>query len=46
VKRHIRAFNIVGGSLLIALGLLLLTGLWNGIIILIQEVTVAFTPAI
>jgi hypothetical protein len=26
--------------------LLLLTGLWNGIIILIQEVTVAFTPAI
>lgn len=46
VKRHIRAFNIVGGSLLIALGLMLLTGLWNGIIILIQEVTVAFIPAI
>lgn len=46
VKRHIRAFNIVGGSILIALGLLLLTGLWNGIIILIQEVTVAFIPAI
>ena len=46
VKRHIRAFNIVGGSILIALGLLLLTGLWNGIIIVIQEVTVAFIPAI
>ena len=46
VKRHIRAFNIVGGSILIALGLLLLTGLWNGIIVLIQEVTVAFIPAI
>lgn len=46
VKRHIRAFNIVGGSILIALGVLLLTGLWNGIIILIQEVTVAFIPAI
>lgn len=46
VKRHIRAFNVVGGSLLSALGLLLLTGLWNGIIILIQEVTVAFIPAI
>lgn len=46
VKRHIRAFNIVGGSLLIALGVLLLTGLWNSIIILIQEVTVAFIPAI
>lgn len=46
VKRYIRAFNIVGGAMLIALGLLLLTGLWNGIIILIQEVTVAFIPAI
>lgn len=46
VKGHIRAFNVVGGSLLIALGLMLLTGLWNGIIILIQEVTVAFIPAI
>lgn len=46
VKRHIRAFNVVGGSLLIALGLMLLTGLWNGIIILIQGVTVAFIPAI
>jgi len=46
VKRHIRAFNLVGGAMLIALGLLLLTGLWNGIIILIQEATVAFIPAI
>lgn len=46
VKRHIRAFNVVGGALLIALGLLLLTGLWNSIIVLIQEVTVAFIPAI
>jgi cytochrome c-type biogenesis protein len=46
VKRHIRAFNIAGGSLLIVLGLLLATGLWNNIIILIQEVTVAFIPAI
>jgi cytochrome c-type biogenesis protein len=46
VKRHIRAFNISGGSMLIALGVLLLTGLWNGIIVLIQEVTVEFIPAI
>ena len=46
VKRHLRAFNVVGGSLLIALGVLLITGLWNSIIILIQEVTVAFIPAI
>jgi cytochrome c-type biogenesis protein len=46
VRRHIRAFNIAGGSLLIVLGLLLVTGLWNSVIILIQEVTVAFIPAI
>ena len=46
VKRHIRAFNIAGGALLIALGILLVTGLWNNIIILIQEVTVAFIPAL
>ena len=46
VKRHIRGFNLAGGSLLIALGLLLVTGLWNNIIVLIQEVTVAFIPAI
>jgi cytochrome c-type biogenesis protein len=46
VKGHIRAFNIAGGSLLILLGLLLVTGLWNSLIILIQEVTVAFIPAL
>ncbi len=46
VKRHIRAFNIFGGSMLIALGVLLVTGLWNGIIVLIQKVTLEFIPAI
>ena len=46
VKRHIRAFNIAGGLLLILLGLLLVSGLWNAIIVLVQEVTVAFIPAI
>jgi cytochrome c-type biogenesis protein len=46
VKRHIRAFNIFGGSMLIALGALLVTGLWNGIIVVIQEVTLEFVPAI
>lgn len=29
VKAHIRAFNIFGGALLIALGVLMVTGLWN-----------------
>ena len=46
VRKHIRAFNIGGGSLLILLGLLLVTGLWNNLIVLIQEVTVAYIPAI
>ncbi len=29
VKRHIRAINIVGGSLLILIGLIMVTGLWQ-----------------
>jgi len=29
VKRHIRVINIVGGSLLIAIGLLMVTGIWG-----------------
>lgn len=29
VKRHIRTFNIAGGVLLMILGLLLVTGIWN-----------------
>ncbi len=46
VRKHIRGFNLAGGSLLIILGLLLFTGLWNSVISWIQEVTVAFIPAI
>ena len=46
VKAHIRAFNIAGGSLLMALGLLLVTGLWNTVIANIQEVTGGYTPAL
>ena len=29
VKRHIRVINIVGGSLLVLIGLLMVTGLWR-----------------
>lgn len=29
VKRHIRAFNIAGGVLLMVLGVMLVTGIWN-----------------
>jgi len=46
VKKRIRVFNIIGGVLLIALGLLMATGLWNQIIISIQEVIVGYLPAL
>ncbi len=29
LRRHVRAVNLVGGGLLIAIGVLMLTGLWN-----------------
>jgi cytochrome c-type biogenesis protein len=46
VRRHIRAFNIGGAVLLILLGLLLLTGLWNIVIECFQVVNSEFFPAI
>jgi len=46
VKRHIRKFNLVGGSLLMILGAAMVTGLWNSFIVLVQEVTIGFIPGI
>ncbi len=46
VKKNIRTFNITGGVLLIVLGLLLLTGLWQFVIDYISEVSGVFIPAI
>ena len=46
VKKNIRAINIAGGVLLIVLGLLLLTGLWQFVIDYISEVSGVFIPAI
>jgi cytochrome c-type biogenesis protein len=46
VRKHIRAFNIAGGALLMLLGLLLVTGLWNGVIEWIQVVNDGFIPAL
>jgi len=46
VKKHIRAINLFGGSLLIALGLLLVSGLWHNFMEYIAEVTRVFTPTI
>lgn len=45
LKRNIRAINIVGGSLLILIGLLMVTGLWQSIISSLGSVIFAFvTP--
>lgn len=40
VKRHIRVVNIIGGCLLVLIGLLMVTGLWDEINNKLQEVTV------
>jgi cytochrome c-type biogenesis protein len=46
VKRHIRLVNIVGGVLLIVVGVLLVTGLWNVLMSNFQAVIDGFVPAL
>lgn len=46
LRRHIRAINIVGGALLIVMGLLMLTGVWNIWIIQLQGVLPSFVPSL
>ncbi|MEO8908240.1 MAG: cytochrome c biogenesis protein CcdA [Microbacteriaceae bacterium] len=46
LRRHIRAVNIIGGVLLIAIGLLMVSGVWNYWIIQLQGVLPDFRPAI
>lgn len=46
VRRHIRQVNIAGGALLILLGLLLVTGIWNDVVEWMQVVNSGFSPAI
>jgi cytochrome c-type biogenesis protein len=46
VKRHIRVVNIVGGVLLIVVGLLLVTGVWNALLFQFQAVIDGFVPAL
>lgn len=36
IKRHLRAFNIAGGVMLIVLGVLLVTGIWNSFVAWLQ----------
>jgi len=46
LKRHIRVINIVGGSLLVLVGLLMVTGIWQALISSMQAVINGFEPAI
>jgi cytochrome c-type biogenesis protein len=42
VKKHIRAFNIFGGVMLIVIGLAMVTGIWGQFMLWMQEVTSEF----
>jgi cytochrome c-type biogenesis protein len=46
IRKNIRTVNLIGGSLLMLLGILMATGLWNGLTSWFQEVTASFVPAI
>jgi cytochrome c-type biogenesis protein len=46
LKRHIRAINITGGSLLVAIGILMVSGLWRAFISSLGSVISGFNPAI
>jgi cytochrome c-type biogenesis protein len=46
LKRHIRAVNIVGGSLLVLIGVLMVTGVWRLLMSNLTAVTIGFVPAI
>lgn len=45
-KRHIRTVNIIGGSLLIVIGVLMVSGLWTLLIYQLQGGILNFVPAI
>lgn len=46
VRRHIRTINIIGGALLIAMGLLMVTGVWGVVMSSFQVVISGFLPAL
>jgi cytochrome c-type biogenesis protein len=46
IRKNIRTVNLIGGALLMALGVLMATGLWNGLNAWLQEVSASFVPAI
>ncbi|WP_348789733.1 cytochrome c biogenesis protein CcdA [Leifsonia sp. NPDC080035] len=46
LKRHIRAINIIGGALLVAIGVLMVTGLWTALMSSFLAVINGFVPAL
>jgi len=46
LKRHIRVVNLIGGVVLIVIGILMVTGLWNDWVLNLQGVLPDFQPAV
>ena len=46
VRKNIRGFNLAGGALLVVIGVLMATGIWNNLIALFQEAFVGYLPAL
>jgi cytochrome c-type biogenesis protein len=46
LRRHTRAIQIAGGALMLAVGLLLVSGLWDGLLAQLQTSVAGFTPVI
>lgn len=46
LKRHIRVINIIGGALLVAIGILMATGLWTALLSQFLGVISGFVPAL
>ena len=46
LKRHIRAINLFGGVLLIVIGVLMVSGVWNAWLLNLQGVIGSYVPAI
>ena len=46
LRRHIRAINIAGGALLILIGVLMVTGLWQALMSQLTAVINGFVPAL
>jgi cytochrome c-type biogenesis protein len=46
LRRHTRAIQVGGGVLLVAVGLLLVTGLWGGLLARLQVSVAGFTPVL